>query len=74
MTSGGTATLFIDGLAEASVPVNTGPPTNTLPSFIGYNPGEGTRSHWKGPLDEVRVYDRALTPAEVKANYNARGQ
>jgi hypothetical protein len=45
-----------------------------LPLFIGYNPGEGTQGHWKGQLDEVRIYDRALSAAEVQANYNARGQ
>jgi hypothetical protein len=72
--SGGTATLYVDGAVQASVAVNAEAPTNTLPLFIGYNPGEGTRGHWKGQLDEVRIYDRALSAAEVQANYSARGQ
>jgi len=72
--SGGAATLYTDGVAQGSVPVNPAAPTNTLPLFIGYNPGEGTRGHWKGQLDEIHIYDRALSAAEVLANYNARGQ
>ena len=47
---------------------------NALPTLIGYNPGEGIQGHRKGQLDEVRVYDCALSAAEVQANYNARRQ
>ena len=72
--SGGTASLYIDGILQSSIVVNLGAPTNTFPMFIGYNPGEGIRGHWKGQLDEVRIYDRALTPGEVQGNFNARGQ
>ena len=72
--SGGTATLYTDGVAQGGVPVNSAAPTNTLPLFIGYNPGEGTRGHWKGQVDEIHIYDRALSAAEAQANYNARGQ
>jgi hypothetical protein len=72
--SGGTATIYVDGAAQGSVAVNPDVPTNTLPLWIGYNPGEGTRGHWKGQLDEVHIYDRALSAAEVQANYSARGQ
>jgi hypothetical protein len=35
------------------------------------DPGYGPTSFWRGLLDEVRVYDRALTQEEVIAHYKA---
>src|SRR6185503_15180621 len=46
--AGGTATIYADGATQGSVAVNAGSSISTLPVFIGYNPGEGTRGHWKG--------------------------
>jgi hypothetical protein len=34
--------------------------------LIGANPGEGIAGFWKGLLDELRIYDRALTPGEIE--------
>jgi hypothetical protein len=36
---------------------------------IGNNPASGG-GNWNGTLDEVRIYNRVLTPAEVKLLYN----
>jgi len=69
--SGATATMYADGVLQGSVPVNAGGPVSTLPLFIGYNPGEGIQGHWRGQIDEVHIYSRALTATEILANYNA---
>ncbi len=57
--------LFVNGKSAASRSA-TGPiDTNaTVSAFIGDNPGPGERP-WDGSIDSVRIYDRALTNAEV---------
>jgi len=38
---------------------------------IGCGVGGGTYDHpWKGLIDDVKLYDRCLTAAEIKADYN----
>ncbi len=40
--------------------------------YIGNNNdgGDGTNNHFNGILDELRIYDRELTPEEIKILYN----
>jgi len=45
------------------------PNFNTTTSIIGAY-GEGEAYRFKGSIDEVRVYNRALTQAEIKRLYN----
>ena len=47
---------------------NSGPVTNTVPLAIG-NESDGGFS-WNGAIDDLRIYDRALTQAEVTQLYN----
>ncbi|MFD4994026.1 LamG-like jellyroll fold domain-containing protein [Cellulosimicrobium cellulans] len=57
--------LFVDGVEQGSVP---GPATvgaNALPLLVGNEPGGGYAL--RGAVDEVTVYDRALSAAEVGA-------
>ena len=42
------------------------------PVWIGTSPRDPTKRPWKGLLDEVAVFDRGLTPAQVRALYEAR--
>ena len=35
--------------------------------------GETTRRYFEGLIDEVGIYDRALTDDEIERNYNAKG-
>ena len=62
---GNQAFIYADGVLENSETVSTASQNNALPLLIGYNPGEGTRGHWKGQLDEIAIYSRALGAAEV---------
>jgi len=38
-----------------------------VPVWIGGNPPEGASRPWDGLLDELRIYDRALTAGEIQA-------
>jgi T5SS/PEP-CTERM-associated repeat protein len=65
--SGTTATVYADGVAEGTVTVSAQAQDNALPLLIGYNPGEGLRGAWMGMLDELKIFDRALSPNEIAA-------
>ena len=70
--SGTELILYRDGVEQGRV---TRPPvtaSGTMPLLIGFNPGEGTRGHWKGDIDEVRIYRRALTAQELRASAQSR--
>lgn len=69
----GDVALFVDGKLVRSVPSNAQGKEDIdtkSPFFIGRRAG-GER--WKGILDEIRVYNRALGEEEVKQNFEARG-
>jgi hypothetical protein len=63
--AGQTSTLYVDGVADASL----GDPSistvfdNTRPLFIGH---DRNSSRWfRGYIDDVRIYDRSLSPEEI---------
>ena len=62
--------LYVDGQERGSMgrpgPIN---PTGFRLCLGSYEPGH--RAHFKGLLDEVRLYNRALSTAEVGALYRA---
>ena len=75
-----TATLrmafYVDGAQVPGSPLTftgTLKDYGTLPYYIGAgNPGASAWTwHFKGAIDEPRIYTRALTAAEVTAQYNA---
>ncbi len=39
----------------------------TVPVWIGGNPTDPNAKPWDGQIDDVRIYDRALTGAEIRA-------
>ena len=59
---GTTGTLYVDGVVVAS-DTFTAPAITNFPLYIGTYYGGG--SGWKGSIDDVRLYSRALTSAEV---------
>lgn len=62
---GATAWLFVDGKPEGSLATTGVAAKNTAKVFIGAN-AEQTARLWKGAIDDVRIYTRALTEAEVR--------
>lgn len=65
--------IYIDGLFDAqgdiSIPLNT-PVTSTNPLTIGIRTDLNSGTDLSGSLDEVRIWNIALTPAQITANWN----
>ncbi|PTY05044.1 hypothetical protein DB346_02215 [Verrucomicrobia bacterium LW23] len=65
--SGRTALLYVDGNLEASRQI-TGAYGVTAKEF---SIGRGWGAHWRGSLDEVRLWDSVLTPQQMATVRNA---
>jgi hypothetical protein len=66
--SGSTMRLYVNGVQVATRSVGTGLTTGTLPLRIG---GNSIWGEWfAGRIDEVRVYNRALTATELQTDMN----
>lgn len=65
---GATGTLYVDGTAVASNAFAP-PGTTSLPLNLGAYLGGG--NVWKGRIDEILVYDRALSAGEVRTLYES---
>ncbi|MFO0677971.1 MAG: LamG domain-containing protein [Polyangiaceae bacterium] len=65
------ATLYVDGVVASSVTVTPGITRNSSAPFrIGAGATEGTgQFFFRGTLDEVALYGKALTPADVARHY-----
>jgi len=61
--------IYIDGEVDSTQPASGPIGTNDHPVYIGEN-AEMTGRFWNGLIDDVRVYNGALGPAEIKALYN----
>lgn len=64
--SPGAQRIFINGVAAGSASFSGTPRTNNLPFQVGQDQGELQR-FFNGAMDELRVYNRALSDAEVLA-------
>lgn len=70
---GSVMSLYLNGLQIMSQPASGGPiTTDSKPLMIGVRQVQSTatgKSHFNGKIDEVAVYDRALTATEIQARY-----
>ncbi|PFG38837.1 concanavalin A-like lectin/glucanase superfamily protein [Georgenia soli] len=66
---GTTMRFYVDGVLQGSVAGPAAVATNALGLGIGAEPG-GNRK-FRGGIDEVRLYDRALSPQEITALMSA---
>jgi hypothetical protein len=64
---GTTYRFFIDGQLVAAAAGTLGP-TNVAPLLIG---GSGTCATFEGLIDEVEIFNRALSTSEIQAIFNA---
>jgi hypothetical protein len=60
--------LYVNGLLVTNLPVTSMITISTNPLFIGGDQSMGQYFH--GRIDEVRVYNRALSAAEVQTDMN----
>ena len=66
--NGTTLSLYIDGALNASTTQALTPAANTSPLFIGQFGGNADRL--SGTIDEVRIYNRALSVTEIQTDMN----
>ncbi|MGB5890800.1 MAG: FG-GAP-like repeat-containing protein [Thermoanaerobaculia bacterium] len=60
--------LYLDGALVGSTGKTGSLSTNAgIPVWIGANPPTATDRPWDGAIDEVRIYDRALSAAEIRS-------
>jgi hypothetical protein len=65
---GSTMELFLDGVSVGSTAKSGALSTNAaVDVWIGSNPQVAFSKPWDGVIDEVRIYERALTSAEIRA-------
>lgn len=72
---GTTVRFFVDGVAYAAPAYDSGEFTFNGPAYIGawLNPSQLVDNTFYGAIDELAVYNRALTTNEIAALYNASG-
>jgi hypothetical protein len=72
---GSTISLYINGILDATLPYSGGIYPGTDNMAIGANVGGmgsgGMAGPFAGMIDEVSLYNRALSPPEIKAIYSA---
>ena len=61
---GGSVAVYLDGVLDASAETSTPIMANEFNVEIGRNP-EGTDRTWDGLIDELLIYNRALSENEV---------
>jgi len=61
--------IYVDGIVDVSQPASGAIATNDHPVFIGEN-AEMTGRFWNGLIDDVRVYNYALSEGQITALYN----
>lgn len=68
----GTHTLiYIDGVEVSQIAQASGPTANDDPIYIGTDYIPGNDRHFPGVIDDVRLYNRALSVGEIKNLYNS---
>ncbi len=67
---GNTIKFYINGNFINSNTNITSRPQDVSPWTIGRREASGGSDYQKGPIDEIRIYNRALSPTEVRQLYN----
>ncbi|MEN6578319.1 MAG: LamG-like jellyroll fold domain-containing protein [Phycisphaerales bacterium] len=57
--------IYINGVLDAENRSTNALSTNTNDLLLGADAYDTTRWHWQGKLDDVRIYNRALTAGEI---------
>jgi len=69
---GTTARLFVNGIEESSLPYSLGMIDGTKPLFIGADEWSSPGLYnFDGKIDDVYIYNRALSPSEVGTLFSA---
>jgi len=63
--------IYVNGVLEAGVASTYSILSNNNDVELGSIPGFGPGAHFNGRIDEMSIYDRALSSAEVQSIFNA---
>jgi hypothetical protein len=63
--------IYLNGSLDATQNVTGTPSTNTKNLAVGWNADFSGRRFFNGKIPVVKIYNRALSPAEILENYNA---
>src|SRR5206468_12064287 len=63
--------LYINGQLDTTVPQGVIPPPSTFPFQIGSSRGVTNGFFFPGTIDEVHLFNRAVSDAEIQAIYGA---
>lgn len=58
--------LYVNGILTNTLPITSVPRSTTEPLLIGWKYNGVTNDHFAGSIDELRIYNRALTPSEIQ--------
>jgi hypothetical protein len=64
---GGTKRVYVDGVMRAQRAIGSGLSYDTNNAYIGCDDNGGPVRFYRGVIDDVQIYDRALTLAEIAA-------
>ncbi|MGQ3685877.1 MAG: LamG domain-containing protein, partial [Candidatus Loosdrechtia sp.] len=67
--NGSTLKLYVNGTEVNSIAASGSLDTSTYPLRIGTRAVDPVNRYFKGSIDEVRVYNRALSEQEVQSLY-----
>jgi hypothetical protein len=68
----GIAALYRNGVVVAKVNLGVFTPQTSFDFFMGNRPsGFFANMYFQGQMDEIAIYNRALTAAEIQACFNA---
>ncbi len=62
-----TLTIYVNGISNSTVFTSQNPQTNTVPLCIGA--GSTSSDFFRGSIDDLRIYNRALAPSEITKLY-----
>jgi predicted transglutaminase-like cysteine proteinase len=68
---GNSVTFFVDGALSSSQAINSIPAPSASHFQMGLNPWIPYGNYFFGLMDEVRIYDRALSASDVVSLYNS---
>jgi hypothetical protein len=65
----GTITIYVDGASQSAVSDDSGAPSSYSAPHDIWMGNHILGADFNGPLDDIRIYNRALSPAEVQQLY-----
>ncbi|RLG27662.1 hypothetical protein DRO03_11615 [Methanosarcinales archaeon] len=66
------ATIFVNGVAENTATLREIGNPDAQQTWIGWEPSQNVDYDFNGIIDEVRIYNRALTAEEIKSHYEGK--